>query len=214
MELQEHVEALKTSNYKRVYVEACLLATPNVDEISELLQIPAEVLREYERTVFPYSHFDRLSKLELLDSIEDKQERELKLWAVTQGIDFIKWRLGFKIDISPVEGLKQLYADCIFKAKEAFFNPNSAEGSKEAMKWSNQAMWMAKLIKAWVTDSKEAIRDIEMALKEVSIDDIDVGNLDKLEKESAQMKLDLTALSESTVADGPSLDDLEKENGV
>lgn len=187
MDLQREIDAIKASQFKRRFVEACLLATHNIKDISETLEVPEEVLVEFERTQYPYSRLTRLEKLAHVDSIQEPDERELKLWAVTQGFNFIKWRMGFKVELSPVDGMRELYADCIFKAKEAFFNSNSTESSKEAIRWVNQSTFIAKMIKAWVADSKEAMKDIELALESLdghntafetleSIDDINVLN--------------------------------------
>lgn len=167
MDLSSEIAAIQGSPLQRSYVEACLLATNKLEEISDLLQIPMEILVEYERQVFPYGRHTRLAKLEYLESLSDGADRQLKLWAITQGFDFIKWRLGFKVEISPIDGMQTLYADCIFKAKEAFFNHNDTNSSKEALKWVGQSMFLAKIIKSWVADSKEAMKDIEIALQQL-----------------------------------------------
>lgn len=177
MELRD----LLSSPLQKRYVEACLLATSNLPEVAELLEVPVEVLVEYERDHFPYGRLTRLAKLEYLDSIEDPQEKQLKLWAVTQGFNFIKWRLGFDVEISPIEGVKTLYADSIYKAKEAFFNHNDTNSSKEALRWVNQATFLAKMLKAWVADNKEAMADIELALEKLDGSNVEFPTIESVD---------------------------------
>lgn len=181
MDLQREIDAIKASPYKRRFVEACLLATHDLLDIGNTLEVPEEVLVEYERSHYPYSRVTRLEKLAHVDSIEDPLERELKLWAVTQGFNFLKWRMGFRVDLSPVEGMKELYADCIFKSKEAFFNSNSTESSKEAIRWVNQSTLIAKMIKAWVADTDEAMKDIELALENLDGNNTSFETLDSVD---------------------------------
>lgn len=181
MELQTAIDEIRASAFKRIYIEACLLATNDLKAISETLEVPEEVLVEYERLHFPYGRESRFTKLEYVDSIQDEGEKSIKLWAITQGFNFIKWRLGFKVDLSPVDGMKELYADCIFKAKEAFFNSNSTDSSKEALRWVNQSTFIAKMIKAWVADSKEAIKDIELALQEMNGENVSFGQVSEFD---------------------------------
>src|SRR6266850_355612 len=55
------------SRIKRGYVEACLLGSTDYAKISELLEVPVDVLELYEKTCFNIKGLDRLSKLDMLD---------------------------------------------------------------------------------------------------------------------------------------------------
>jgi len=157
---------LFASKSKRRYVEACILASTDFERISSLLEIPIDVIRTYADFFYDLVGLDKLSKLDLLN-VEDRDESLLKIWAFSQGLDFIAWRLGARVAISPVEGLQELFATCIMKSKEAMFSGNASEESKEATKWVKLSLDLARLLKVWVMDTDAAKADIEMALKQV-----------------------------------------------
>ncbi len=157
---------INRSSVKKRYVEACLLASNDFPRISKILEIPEEVIRTYSMVFYDVAGFDKLSRLELLD-VNDKDEHLMKLWALSQGLDFIEWRLGKQVSISPIEGLKDLFTTAVFKAKESMFSGNSSEASKEGVKWTKMSMDIARLLKVWIMDTDAARKDIELALKEV-----------------------------------------------
>ncbi len=169
---------LNDSKLKRAYIESCLLASRDISRISDLLEISLPVVDMYSKIFYDIEGFDRLSKLELIESCKDKDEANLKLWAISLGIEFISWRLGYHTNISPVEGLNEMFSTCIYKSKEALFNKNDTGASKESTKWVKLSIDIARLLKTWVIDSEGAKKDLELALKEVipdfkSIDDLD-----------------------------------------
>lgn len=174
---------LRASDFTRVYLEASLLATDDINSIADLFGIPVLVIEEYEKELYPVRHLNRLQKLEMINRISAADEAELKRWAVTQGFDFVKWRLGFKVEMSPVDSMVSMYSDCYFKSKEAFYSGNTDEGSKEALKWVRQAAGLAQILKTWVVDSKEAKKDIELALAKVVIDSNTIANLEDFESD-------------------------------
>lgn len=163
-----YVEAKRifASKIKRNYLEACLLCSGDLGQISTLLEMELETVTMYRDIYYNVTDLDKLSKLELLD-VDDKDESTLKLWAFSQGLTFISWRLGNIVAVSPVEGLKDLFTTCIYKSKEAMFNGNISEASKESTKYIKLAMDLARLLKVWVMDSDGAKKDLELALKEV-----------------------------------------------
>ena len=71
MDLSNEVVAIKNSNLQRVYIEACLLATNDLEAIAALMEMPVEIIHEYEREVFSKGRETRLSKLEYVDAITD-----------------------------------------------------------------------------------------------------------------------------------------------
>lgn len=151
---------------KRHYIESSLLASKELDKISTLLEIPIEVVTMYRDVYYDVTDLDKLSKLDLVN-VNDPAERTLKMWSLSQGLDFISWRIGNQVAVSPVEGLQDLFTTCIFKSKEAMFNGNASEASKESTKYIKLAMDLARLIKVWVLDSAAAKHDIEIALRSV-----------------------------------------------
>lgn len=160
--------AIYNSPLKKSYVEACLLASQDLVVIAGILELPLEVLDQYRRIFFDVEGFDKLSKLELIESSSNPDERGMKIWALSQGLDFISWRLGRPVSINPIEGLKEMFTLSVYKSKEALFSGNASESSKEATKWTKLSMDLARLLKAWVMDSDSARRDIELALQSVS----------------------------------------------
>lgn len=159
--------ALNKSNLKRQYIEASLLASSDTEAISAILEIPQPVLDMYGLVFYEVANLDKLSKMELM-SEGTKEERLFKLWAISQGLDFIAWRLGKPVFVSPVDGLQDLFTTCMYKAKEAMFNSNATEASKESTKYVKLAMDIARLLKVWVLDSSAAKQDIEMALRTIN----------------------------------------------
>jgi hypothetical protein len=213
------------SNYlKRQYLEASLLASADLDKISELLEMPLPVIVMYRDMFYNVLGLDKLSKMELLQ-LPDKGEGLLKMWALTQGLPFIEWRLGGKIVVSPIEGLQDLFTTCIYKSKEAMFNPNTSEASKESTKYIKLAMDLARLLKVWVMDSAAAKKDIELALMEVVPEFKGLDSLEKaLEDDHKKMEKELNKQSSNENDNGVaevdgmseigsfSLDDLMKSN--
>jgi len=164
--LYAKVQALRKSAFKRMYIEACLLASQDFERVSTMLEIDADVLAMYCVMFYDTAGLDKLSKMELLD-VQDSAERSLKTWALHQGLDFIAWRLGMKTEISPIQGLQELFADSRYKAKEACFSGNATEESKAAATWTKLSMDLARLLKAYTSDGNQAKKDLQLALEEV-----------------------------------------------
>ena len=110
---------------------------------------------------------DKLSKIEHLESIEDDQEKMLKLWAIGQGLTFLAWRLGDKVTLSPIDGLVELYSTAAYKAKEAMYSSSSSDSSKEALRWTKMSADLARLLKLWTLDSAAAKKELEVAIRDV-----------------------------------------------
>ncbi|MNY25054.1 hypothetical protein D3C86_1588110 [compost metagenome] len=75
--------------------------------------------------------------------------------------------MGKQIQISPVDGLVDLFTTCMYKSKEAMFTSNPQEASKEATKWVKLSIDISRLLKLWTMDAGAAKREIELAIKEV-----------------------------------------------
>lgn len=183
-EVKLSIDTINKDKIQRMYVESCLLATANLGEISEVLEIPESILMLYRDIYYDVCNMTKLQKLSIISSSRDASEQQMKMWALSQGMEFIKWRIGKKIAISPVDGLSALFSDAFYKSKEAFFNPNSSVSSREALRWAKQSVDIAKLLKTWVADSEEAMKDIELALEKYIGDDIQFPTLDQLIEEN------------------------------
>ena len=194
---------LQNNKLKRSYIEACLLASNDYEQISGILEIDQAIIETYSKIFYDTTTLDRLSKLELI-SVKDKDEGIMKIWAFSQGLDFIAWRLGKSITISPVDGLRDLFNTCIYKSKEAMFNKNASEASKESTKWVKLSVEIARILKVWVMDSEGARRDIEIALKEVTAN---FKGIDDLEDDES-FSLNVSVNTEVKFSDG---EDLNKE---
>ena len=177
------VNAIAKDKVQRMYVESCLLATTDLTEIAELLEIPESILAIFRDLYFDVVNLTKLEKLSIIHACKDATDQQMKMWAISQGVNFIKWRLGKQVNVSPVDGLSALFSDSFYKSKEAFFNPNSSISSREGLRWSKQAMDLAKLLKSWVMDSEEATKDIEIALQSYIGDEIEFPNIDELIEE-------------------------------
>lgn len=162
--------AIYLSPIKKSYVESCLMASRELDKIEAILEMPIEVLQVYRDVFFDIEGMDKLSLLEIVESADTPDERGMKIWALSQGLDFISWRLGKVISISPVDGLQDLFTLSVFKSKEALFSGNASESSKAAVNWTKLSMDLARILKSWVSDTDAARADIELALKTISPD--------------------------------------------
>ena len=206
--LFKKAESLNKNKIKKSYIEASLFCEKDLSKIVKILEIDLELLKVYQTFFFDTENLDRLSKIEHLESLEDKNESLLKLWSLTHGINFIAWRLGYKVSISPVEGLVDLFSTCIYKSKEANFNASNSDTSKESLKWTKQSADIARLLKLWVMDNDEARKDLELALKEV------VPEFEGLDKILTENGFDLTELEElnASIALTESLANLNSQN--
>lgn len=165
--LFEKVRPLNDMDLKRRFIEACILASDNFTEISNVLDIEEEVLRFYSKIYYDIEGLDRLDKLQLAN-VRNQEESSLKLWGLTEGLPFLAWRLGKRTEVTaPLDGLKQLFDTCLYKAKEAFFNSNVTKASQESAKWVKLSMDVARLLKAWSTDGNEAQKELEIRVREV-----------------------------------------------
>lgn len=158
----ELAKVLFLSPIKKNYIDASFMATDNVKEISDLLDIPAEILEAYRQFFFNIEGYNKLSKLELLENY-DSQGKDLLTWAMASGLTFLAWRLGKPSDVNPVAGLKELFSLALYKAKEAAFGADT----NDTVKWAKMATDMSRLLKAWTMDSQAAKNDIEIALARV-----------------------------------------------
>jgi len=165
--LYKQAEALGRNPTKKMYVEAALITGSSLESVSDVLELRLELLRAYHYFFFDMVDVDRLTKIDHIDNLRDKNEAVMKLWALNHGLDFLAWRLGKKVTISPVEGLQDLFSTCIYKAKEAIYASSTSEQSKESVKWTKLSMDLARIIKSWVMDSSEAKRDLEIAIANV-----------------------------------------------
>lgn len=169
----ELAKILYLSPIKKNYIDASFMATSNVGEISELLDIPADILETYKEFFFNIEGFNKLSKLELLESY-DPQGKDLLTWAMASGLTFLAWRLGKAVDINPVGGLKELFSLALYKAKEAAFGSDT----NDTVKWAKLGLDTSRLLKAWTMDATAAKNDIEMAIARVNPDFPSFGSLD------------------------------------
>lgn len=165
----------------KVYVEACLLATEDFEDIASALEISEHTLMLYHDLYYAVHDLSRIHKTRHLSKITDNDERNLKQWSLTSGMDFVKWRLGLLTKQSTLDSIIQLQSDAYFRSKEAFFNSNSTKAAAEGLKWSKQAASLAKLITELETGSSEdASDDLRIALAKISEDNIDLPGIEDL----------------------------------
>lgn len=177
--VEEQVLAVYSSPTRRGYVEACLFCNDDLKKSSDILEVPVEVLEKYRDTYFDPREWDRLAKIEHIEGLgpDREDEQNLKLWALNNGLDFIAWRLGKRPNISPIDGLQDLYSICMYKAKESMFTATTSDSGKEGTKWIKSATDIARLLKVWVMDSSGARKDLEIAIREVVPDFDGLGDL-------------------------------------
>lgn len=173
------LEKVRKSDLQASYLEAALFSTAPDQEIADLLELPVEVVTAYREEYLAVSNGSKLEKLEQIEieMAETKTRRRgtLKLWALANGLEFLRWRLGEQVQISPVDGMQKLFNICFYKAKEAMFSPSTSDEGKESQKWVKLSTDIARLIKLWVSDNDAARKDLEVALAEIN------PNFDSLE---------------------------------
>lgn len=178
VEEYKHALAIYNSPIKKSYVEACMMASENITEIEDMLEIAYPILDIYRQVFFDVRGYNKLDKLEILELSDNDDEKSMKLWALSQGMGFISWRLGRNPVINPVSGLQDMFSTCVYKSKEAMFSGNVSASSVESTKWVKLSMDLARILKQWTTDSSAARQDIELALRDVipdfkGFDDLD-----------------------------------------
>lgn len=180
------LQELNENPLKKRYIEACLLATQDFAEIAKLLDIEEEIIVFYSKIYYEIDGLDHLDKIELAQ-VKNPDENALKMWALTQGLDFIAWRLGKRIHVTPpLDGLRQLFDTCLYKAKEAFFNGNVTKASQESTRWVKLSMDIARLLKAWSNEGSDAQKDLEIRIKEVVATFPTVSNFEDLFSETKE----------------------------
>ncbi len=182
---------------RRSYIESARMASDDLDHIARTIEIPREQLEIYYEYFFDIEGWDRLDKIEHIERVGEKHKTEalLKMWTMTQGLDFLAWRLGKKVNISPVEGLIDLFSTCIFKSKEAMFNGSGTEAGNESIKWTKQSTDIGRLLKMWVMDSAAAKKDLEIAIREIVPE---FGSIDEI---LADDEIVMTAIREKEAAE-------------
>lgn len=188
--LDGHVEASVLKECKdiyddrvvRLYVEASLLATEDFDDIAGALELDKHVLMIYHDIYYDVHSLSRIHKTRHLSKIEDNDERQLKQWSMTNGMDFIKWRLGLITKVGVMDSVVQLQADAYYRSKEAFFNGNTAQASQEGLKWSKQTVHLTRLIAELEgEDTDEATDDLSLELERITEGNIELPSLEDLE---------------------------------
>ena len=163
------------------YVEACLLATEDFEDISETLEVDKHVIMLYHDIYYSVHDLSRIRKTRHLSKIEDSDERNLKQWSMTNGMDFIKWRLGLSTKKSTVDSIAQLQSDAYFRSKEAFFSSNGTTASIEGLKWSRQAVILTKLLSDLTGDDLEdASEDLGLELARLTEANIELPGIEDL----------------------------------
>jgi hypothetical protein len=168
---------LYKSAIKKAFVESSLICENDLTKISPIIDVPVPVLEVYKEFFFDIEGLDKLSKFEHIEGVDDDNEKTLKLWALGQGMGFIAWRLGDRVQLSPVDGLVDMFSTCMYKAKESMYSCNTADSSKEALKWTKLSADIARLLKLWTLDNAAARKDLEIAIKEVVPDFMGIDSL-------------------------------------
>ena len=201
-------EDLNKNKLKKGYIEASLICETDLRKVARVLEISEEILSVYFEFFFDVTGWGRLDKIEHIENLRSlkkdasNNEALLKLWAVSHGLEFIAWRLGHKTQISPVEGLTDLFSLAMYKSKEAMFNNSSSEAGKESTKWVKLSTDISRLLKLWVLDSSAAKRDLEIAIREVVPDFGGLEDILKQEIEIEQHVVGLAILNPTTEFEG------------
>lgn len=171
---------LNANPVTKLYVEACLLATTDFDEISEILEIEPYTIQIYHDIYYDVHSLNRVQKVDHISEIADGDESKLKQWSLVNGLDFVKWRLGIIPTLSAKDSLEGLMADAYYRSKEAFFNGNSSVASREARHWSKHASDLAKQLALINIEGEDAGDSLELALSKITEDNNDIVDINDL----------------------------------
>lgn len=174
-------KSLYEDRLMKSYVEASLLATEDFQDISDVLDIDTHVLMLYHDLYYSVHDLPRLYKAQHLSKIDNSEERTLKQWAMTNGMDFIKWRLGLATTESLKDKVTSLQSDAYYRSKEAFFNSNSTVASSEGLKWSKQVVILTKLLSEMGGgEDSDASDDLQLELSRITENNIELLSIEDL----------------------------------
>lgn len=180
---QEDVEAILVfyrDRWIKLYLESALLATEDFDAIAEALGIEARLVRLYHSIYYDVHSLRHIEKVSHLASIQDREEQQFKKWSIANGLEFIKWRIGAKTEFDSADMIQDLCADAFFRSREAFFNGNTADASREARQWSKHAAALVRQIEGQGGDEDDAALDLQLELDKISENHESIGSIEDL----------------------------------
>lgn len=140
--------------YKSEVLEAFLLAEAPPELIAKTLRVPVAVTQAYGALFFNRSVFrDELDVEAYAQNYPDttkeqKWGRELKLGALTLGIDYLTYRFGKKSDDLDIAGsLRTMIQNAYMLSKAVRMNPMNSDSAREARQWAATAV---KAMEAYV----------------------------------------------------------------
>lgn len=140
--------------YKSEVLEAFLLAEATPDLISDVLRIPAAVTQTYTELFFNRSVFrDELDVESYVQTYPDttketKWGREVKVAALTLGVDYLVYRFAHKeTSIDLAGALKNMITTSYMLTKASKLNPLDSTSAREARQWVGVAV---KALEAYV----------------------------------------------------------------
>lgn len=176
--------------YKSEVIEAFLLAEATPEAIFDTLKVPVAVVEVYKHLFFNRNAFQDELDVEAYaqtyseDTPEQKYGKELKISALTLGLDYLIFRFSHKeVDVDLSGSLKSMIANAYMLTKAAKLNPLDSNASREARQWVATA---TKALEAYVrvkpatekTDDEFsiALQNIERSTNEaqsgIKLDDI------------------------------------------
>jgi hypothetical protein len=179
-ELVEEVTNLGRDKLVKTYVEASLIATKDLDAISDLMGLPLEVIQLYHDLYYSVHDLSRIHVVAHIATIGDPSELQMKKWALSAGLPFVTWRMGLLPDYDKTSILAQLCADAVYRSREAFFNGNTADASKEARHWSKHASALIKQLTDIEPEVDEAEEQLLLELEKITESNSNIMSIEDL----------------------------------
>lgn len=129
---------------KREYIEAFLLVSDE-ESVAVSLDIPLSTIEAFAAYLFDTSVFtDKLQRVAYVHGLVPGRAKDLKMLAVTLGKEFLDWRIGNNISLSPDDVLRRLLTDSYTMAKIGMQGASvTATQAKEAYRWATLAAKLA-----------------------------------------------------------------------
>lgn len=132
------------NDYKSEVIEAFLLAGAKNNDVAAVLRVPAQVVNVYRFLFFDTEVFKDELDVEAYAQGYGESEfgKEIKVCAVTLGIDYLRYRFGRnkKHDISMVDALSSMIETGYVLSKATRLNPLDSNSAREARQWMMSAI--------------------------------------------------------------------------
>lgn len=143
----DYAYSIYVDPYKSEVIEAFLLANGSAEDIKNTLRIPGAVVTAYQHLFFDRAVFrdeldvEAYAQTYPAETKEEKWGRELKISAVSLGLEYLIYRFAHKDpDIDLVGSLKAIISNAYMLTKATRINPLDSDAARESRQWATMAV--------------------------------------------------------------------------